>query len=262
MHLGDIVIGSSLEALFYAFAKQVTFISTRKDPPMFYRRLATPIFGFTVEPVAWSRLFFMMGMLGKLIDLADHGRIDVRSDGSLKIRKNGLTSEYTFDKCEIFEASDVDLDLIPEQVLEKGFLVLDDFELSSLGSRKASIKSVKSKNQFIREMHFYSSDRIAGANYVTDCVTESLLTQEQLNSFDYSDTMARFVIERALADQNVLGALNGYHKTGKVKYKKPKVKHVRRLVYEINNIRYADSKNIIFLKNSLKETINAAVTER
>ena len=107
------------------------------------------------------------------------------------------------------------------------------------------------------QVHFYTSERVDGASFVTDCVSESILTQSQLHSFDFSDTIARFVVERHLQSVGVLGLVAGKYKSGKIKYRKPKVKHVRRYISKIDNNIYKQTKSVKFLRRSLGEIIDA-----
>ena len=112
-----------------------------------------------------------------------------------------------------------------------------------------------SNSNFAKELHFYSSDRVDGSNYITDCVIESELTQDQINSFDYSDSMARFVVERHLTSLGVHGRFMKYYDSGKPKYRKPKVTHVKRLVFEKDNNKYKNTNKIKFIDLSLGEII-------
>ena len=132
-------------------------------------------------------------------------------------------------------------------------LVLDDFELSQLGKDGKSISDLREDTRFSKKITFYTSDRVDGASYITDCVVESILTQEELNSFDYSDTMVKFVVERYLKLQNVNGTFMNLYKNGTPKYRKPVVKHVKRLIIEKDNNLYKDTKNVKFKMQDTNE---------
>ena len=107
-----------------------------------------------------------------------------------------------------------------------------------------------------KELHFYCSQRVDGADYVTDCVSKSVLTEKQIHDINYSDSIVKILIERHLESTGILGSKAGIYKSGKIKYRKPKVKHVKRVVYKENRDLYADTKNIKFLNLSVPEVLN------
>ena len=86
-------------------------------------------------------------------------------------------------------------------------------------------------------------------------MVESELTEEQINSFDYSDTMVRFMVERHLASVGVHGTFMMYYKNGKAKYRKPKVKHVNRFIYPRDNNVYEDTDSVKMLNLSMEQIV-------
>ena len=124
-----------------------------------------------------------------------------------------------------------------------------------MGEKRYNLKPIIRKAGFASRLHFYSSDRVDGSNFITDCVVQSQLTQDQLNSFDYSDTMARFVVERHLNSIGVYGRAMAKYKSGKIKYRKPKVSHMKRWVREQDNNVYEESESVKFLNLSLGKII-------
>ena len=119
-----------------------------------------------------------------------------------------------------------------------------------------------SSELFGGKIYYYISDRVDGANYVTDCVVESRLSKQQINSVEYSDSMVRFLVERHLSSIGIKGNVNGKYKSGKLKYRKPKVKHARRIVKTIENNQYADSERIRFVNFSLEEVFGVSRATR
>jgi len=261
MLLDNVVVGNTVESIFYAFANDYYHISKRKDPPMFYRKLSVPMLGFECEHGAWNRLNLMMGLAGKRqsFDSFDTFRIE---DNQIKISENNRMYTYHFEKCFIFDPTGVHHENKEFAAGPATYLVLDDFEVSRLGGKKESVPSLEDNGNFVNQMHFYTSDRIDGADYITDCVTESYLTREQLYDFDYSDTMARFVIERYLNSIGMYGTFMSYYKNGNPKYRKLNIRHIKRLVFEKDNNKYLDSDNVKFLNMNLKEIIDEASTKR
>ena len=244
MLLDKVVIGSTLEAAYYALINECFFVPNRQCPPMFYRE--------NVE--TWPKLNFMLGLLSKLLSFEDTETIRI-VDNQLKITSQNKTYKYDFGKCFIFDPTGIQHENEIKVTRPKTFIVLDDFELSTLGAKRTEIPPIVAGEGLGKEVHFYSSDRVDGAAYITDCVVESELTLEQINSFDYSDTIVRFIVERHLTSVGVNGILMTYYKNGKPKYRKPKVRHVKRLAFAKDNNVYADTECVKMLDLSMEDIV-------
>ena len=260
MLLNKIVIGSSVEAAYYAFVNDAYFVPNRKDPPMFYRKLSVPILGFDTEPGAWSRLLLMLGLLGRLVEHEDTTimRFD---ENTLKIAANNTTYKYEFGDCVIFDTTHLQLENKVRAPRPKTYLVLDDFQLSMLGNKWETLPNVDKALDFGGKLYYYISDRVDGAHFITDCVLESKLTHEQISSFDYSDSIARFVVKRHLEEIGITGQFMTHYQNGNPKYRKPRVKHVGRFVYERDNNSYYDTKRVKIRRRTLEEIISEASTD-
>ena len=261
MLLKKIVIGSSVEAAYYAFVNDAYFVPNRKDPPMFYRKLSVPILGFDTEPGAWSRLVLMLGLLGRLVEHED--TTTMRCDENiLKIAANNTTYKYQFEDCVVFDTTHLQLENEYLTSRDPSFLVLDDFEVSVLGSHRLFLPSRASEDKLASKINFYTSDRVSGANYITDCVVESSLSQAQLNDFDYSDSIVKIILERYLTSIGIHGTFMYNYPSGKPKYRKPKVKHVSRGVFRKDNDLFGDTETVKIKNLTLEEIINDTSAKR
>ena len=254
MLLGGFVIGSTVEAAYYALINDLYFIPNRKRPAMFYNKTSVSLFGTKDEHELWTRINLMLGLLSKRIAFEDTHTIRVEED-AIKVSTGNTSFKYKFDKVYIFDSTSVQTDCRIKEAKDKTYIVMDDFELSILGPKRYHLEPIIGEKSFPKQLHFYSSDRVDGADYITDCIVESELTEEQLNLFDYSDTMVRFILERHLTSIGVYGRLMEYYKSGKPKYRKPKVVHVKRLVFEKDNSIYHDTERVKFLNLSLESII-------
>lgn len=248
------MIGSTVEAAYYALVNEYFFITTRKTPPMFYEELKISLLGTKNTAEVWTKLNLMLGLLSKKMYIQPNSSIRV-SEHQIKVISNNIVFNYEFEKLFVFDPTEVQLDTEVVEAREKTFTVLDDFELSVLGPKRHTLPSITGGHGVCKELHFYSSNRVDGADYITDCVVESELTRTQLNSFDYSDSMIRFLVERHLTSVGVNGRLMKYYNSGKPKYRKPNVVHVKRLLQEKDNNIYKDTENIKFLSLSIEEII-------
>jgi hypothetical protein len=261
MLLERLVVGSTVEASLYALLSDSYFLSNRELPTLFFRELQQPILGFKTEPGAWSRLNFMLGLLGKKLN-SDKETSPRLSGGEIKFISSGQLQKHKFSECKIFDHTGLDLDNDLIETKEKTYTVIDDFELSCLGKKYPCLEEYKSNSKFAESIHFYTSPRVDGADFVTDCVMLSTLNQEELNSFDYSDSIARFVVSRHLTNIGVHGIFMNNYKNGTPKYRKPKIRHVKRLVAPSENSIYRDTESVRFCKLSIEEILSEFSTER
>ena len=240
MLLEAVVIGSTVKSASFAATEGHYFINVREQLQPFYDQISE-----------WSRLILELGLSGKLLSYDEAPKVRIEDD-IIKIATDSRTIKYQFGRCYVLDPTRVQHENELIKTNPKTFLVLDDLELSQMGKRE-SIPELVTDLDFARRIVFYTSDRVDGASYITDCVVESILTHEHLNSFDYSDTMVKFVIERYLKSQDVNGIFMNLYKNGTPKYRKPIVKHVKRLVFEKDNNIYEDSKTVKF---KIQDTID------
>lgn len=255
MLLDHLVIGSNLESLLYAFLNDCYYLSTNCMPPLFYEKTEQKVVGTDEKDYCWSRLTLSLSLMGKLLNYSDftHAKIE---DDLIKIFSKEPMRKYSFELCEIFDTSMLTLE---NQVLEtrpESYIVHDDFELSSLGGKHTTLESKISKDSFATEIHYYTSDRVDGANYVTDCVVLSNLDSTQINDVNYSDSIVKFAVERHLRSIKVNGGFMGLYKNGEPKFRKPKVEHKKRLVRKVDNNKYRDTDKIKMMNLTVQEILD------
>jgi len=258
MLLGEIVIGSSVEAAYYAFANGHVFVDTRRSPALFCKKMSEPVLGERFESPAWQKINTKLGLSSKRLTVSETDTLKIR-DNEMRITRGAEVFEYVFSRAMIFDTTWVNMDNNILETREDCFLTIDDFELSTLGPKRYEIDSLIQDSDFAKELHFYSSNRVDGSKYITDCVLISELTQSQLSCFDYSDSIGKIFVERYLASVGVLGAFMKYNLNGTKKYRRPKVLHARRLTFRRDNSLYEDSKFVKFADLSLRQ-INEART--
>ena len=241
MLLNNVVIGSTVQSAEFALSRGYYFINVREELQPFYSNISE-----------WSKLMLELGFSGKLLSYDHTPRIRIE-DSNLKVTSDSNVFKYEFDQCYILDPTRVQHENELLKAVPKTFLVLDDFELSQLGEKRSSIPEMREASNFMSRLTFYISGRVDGASYITDCVVESVLTHERLNNFDYSDTMVKFAVERYLKSQGVNGLFMNLYKNGTPKYRKPIVKHVKRLVIEMDNNKYKDSEIVKF---SIQDTLD------
>ena len=259
MFLERLVIGSSVESIIYSLLNDCYFIPTCTHPPLFFKNTPFKILGTNREDYIWSRSQTILALSGKLLNYENLKEIKI-IENVVKISTDRKTYKYNFGLCEIFNTTKVNLENKIIKHIPSKFFVYDDFEISSLGGRRLSIGSKVSNDTLAKEIHFYTSDRVDGAQYVTDCVSESVLSKEQLYSSEYSDAIVRFCIIRHLNSIGIHGNFMNFYKNGDPKYRKPKVIHKKRIVIQKEQDVYEDSDIVKIVDFSMGEIFNVPRT--
>ena len=109
MLLDRIVVGNTVESALYALLSDSYFLSNRNLPPLFFKKLEVPLLGFRTEPGAWSRICFMLGLLGKLI-IPDEDTTPRIVEGEIKFVSSGDLQKHTFLECDIFDSTNLILE--------------------------------------------------------------------------------------------------------------------------------------------------------
>lgn len=253
MLLDRVVVGNSIEALSYAFLQGCYFLPNSECiVPAFYEKMPIRILGSDRKDYTWSRMLMMMSLQGKVIACSNTKSVKI-TDEKISLIIDGRRHTYHFERCDIFDPTGVTLDNEILQANKETYKVYDDFEVSVLGSKHKYLEAKVSKDPLASEIYYYTSDRVDGANYVTDCLAVSYLDKDQLNNFEYSDSMVNFCVQRHLQKIGINGSFMKLYKNGSPKYRKPKVVHRNRVVQNIDNNKYKDSEKIRFISKKLRD---------
>ena len=231
----EIVIGSSLEAVIFAFNEQLPIFYSKSAKPFRFDYLSPDldlsylkfedsktslktIDGERTVGLAktslWERLVFIMSLNGQtpLSNLC----VSIRFDGENFIFSDEYAKliDVEFNKCYYFgDAGCVDF---VSDVDTSNFICYDWVAFNRGG--KHEIDYIKTNDDFVSEIWFYSSDRIDGKTEVKDACAVSYLLKEQITDFNYSETMARFKLVHEMESRGMKGKFNGYGPNGKPKH--------------------------------------------
>ena len=175
MLLENIVIGSSIEAAVYAFVKDYYLIPSQAPPPIFYEKIDFNFLGNSRKDYCWSRVIQMLALSGKLLSCEGRPSIKIQ-ENIIKIIEDFRVQQHSFEKCYIFDSTGVEVENEIKEAKPNTFIVYDDFELSSLGEKYKYIEPGTFQDNFAKKITYYTSSRVDGAQFVTDCVVESLLS--------------------------------------------------------------------------------------
>ena len=244
----NIVIGSCLRAVLFAFNNNYPIFFSKPHRPFRFSFLApnidlgcvkltrpTPAKLTTIDDIKvvglqkellWERLLFLLNLDGK-VPLANLCA-SMRFDGEHLICSNEYSKIATlnFRNCFYF-GDDNCLKLIKQKELANPTYTCYDWVAFNRGG-KHKIDYIWVGGDFVKEIWFYSSDRVCGNSPVKDACVVSTLTQDQLADFDYSETMARFKMISEMEKRGMRGRQNGYSTNGNPKHYKFRTTSIRR----------------------------------
>lgn len=179
------------------------------------------------KEILWERLLFLLSLGGNLPLSSLCHRL--RYDGNTVVCSNEYSKifEFKFESCFYF-GDDGAVGFARQKELDEDVYTCYDYIAFNSGG-KHEIDYVHTDDDFVREIWFYSSDRIDGNTPVRDACAVSKLTGEQLLNFDYSETMARFKVVHEMEQRGMKGQFaGGYTTTGNPKHYKFRTTSIRR----------------------------------
>jgi hypothetical protein len=243
----EIVVGSSLRALLFAADRNIPVFFTEPEKPHQFDHFAPDIdlssWGLHndsklwVTPdgemktgqnkiALWEHVFFVLGLKG-LVPFSN-------MCSSLRLDTNELTgfSEYAklrtmdFGVCYYFDEH-ATYNLIPCENKPRTYQVWDRLAFSRGG--KHHLDFIGSDDHFCNEIWFYLTPRIDGRVPVKDACVLSILSEDQIDDFDFSETIARLMVIQKMKDLGLRGPRNGYQYDGSIRYRSFKVEAFNRV---------------------------------
>jgi len=258
-----IVIGGDLKSLLYAYSNELPIIYSNPLIPFRFDEVEhknLSILGLDnthphKQSELWARTKFFLGLSGFLPvgDFATNVRI---KDNQLSVAtKHAASIKFNFNKLVIVNDGKVfGLPKIKKETREKS-RVVDWVNVRSGCSH--SILHLHSDGEFVKEIIFYPTDRSDNRN-LKDLVAISYLTDEELEDFNFSDTMVKFKVTEMMKEAGIRGARNGRDvlKPERYKYYAVKVEPAQRVI-ERNEVRYyEDDERFEFRYDSLEEILD------
>ena len=160
----------------------------------------------------YRKLSLMMSMAGLLplsnkavsMRLVDNNTIKVVLDHARSVK-------FRFENLVVFQKALLEPKDPPK------YMVLDWMNVRS--GMVHPFDRIENDSPFVECIHFYPSERIDGDHDKKDLVSVSYLTREQMNSYEYSDTYARFKVVSDMKKAGIRGARNGRDTKNPDKYK-------------------------------------------
>lgn len=259
-----IVIGGGLNALLYSFFNNYPCLCVEPLIPFRFDFSGNEndfeFFGVHTGNLrhAWEKIAFILSLSGQLPMSDKVSSLNIRENTLKAPTNSSRLGRFNFERLIIFDDTGLSgLPPIERQVIGKN-RVFDWFDVRSGMEHEHNF--LKTTDDFIRNIFFYPSERfgLQKSNRIRkDLVAVSYLDSDELVSFDYSDTMARFKIIQMMKDTGIRGARNGrdMYNPNIYRYYSPKIESVEREVKtDIKNY-YSTDERFEFIYDTPAEVI-------
>ena len=270
----EIVIGSTLPALLYAYYTGTTLIYIdpkipfrfdyfsayfdldkiveQAEPKEFVTLDRKKLRGYPKRDL-WERLFFMLSISGQ-VPFGDKVK-SIRIEDKIKIITK-KTNEFDFNKVRIFDDIEVRGISKESEAKERPYVVYDWINVHS-GATHGLHFLDDVAGSVIEEIIFYPSDRIDGNHNKKDVVCISKMTEDELNDYRFSDTYIRFEVEKLMKEAGIRGTRNGRDQLNpdKYKYYALKLESAERQFEKVGLSHTSDAENVIFDSRTPEEVI-------
>jgi len=236
-----VVIGGTLGALLYSYNNSAPIVINNVAKP---HRFEYNSKGESRQEL-WNKLYFLLSLAG--LNLFGDKAAAIRIDKShLSITTNRMKQFHlAAEKFYIFD--DENVKGLPEPIgsVSDKQVVLD--WMIARPCMEHDLAHIKTEDDFVKDVYFYPTERIFGNHQnKKDLVAVSYLSEEQLQSFEYSDTFARFKTEKLLKENGIRGSRSGFS-DGKQVYNRLKLEVKKREVRKLCMREYKNTKNACFM---------------
>jgi hypothetical protein len=219
-----IVVGSSLEAVLYAFNNQYPIIFAEEQRPFRFdyfepgldliclglekqsktlvSKDTTRVVGIQKETL-WEHLLFLMSINGQ-VPLSNLAHSLRHLGDTIKCSNEyDKIAEISFNEC-IYFGDNKSTGFIHRKTLDNSEYICYDNIAFNIGG-KHELDYILTTDDLVREIWFYPSDRCDGNTPIKDACAVSRLNGKQLSNFDYSETMARFKVVYEMEQRGLRG---------------------------------------------------------
>jgi hypothetical protein len=182
----DVVVGADLDAVEFAHDNNFFLIKNRAPYHHSYENIEAP----------WAEKSYELYSLGlaPFVDKVSNIRV-LPKEKVIKVMtlRNSFTIQY--EKLHLFDTENVDGVSLQRELSH--YRVIDWFDCKGLYD--LDFDELTTKDKFVSKIKLFKTLRIDGDQKYLDLLCESFLTEDQLKSFDYGDTMARFKVADLLS---------------------------------------------------------------
>ena len=236
--------------------QDLTFLKAPSRPPKSLTTFEEEKLIGIPKSVLWERLLFLLSLDGKapLSNLCH----TMRYNGDTLVCSNEYSKifELKFNECLYF-GDQLATGLATEKSLDETTYICYDYIAFNKGG-KHEIDHIRTNDDFVSEIWFYSSDRIDGNTPVRDACAVSTLTEQQLLDFDHSETMARFKTIHEMESRGMKGQFaGGYTTAGNPKHYKFRTTSIGRQTHQQRTEATPSEANVTIPKQSTQSLLNS-----
>ncbi len=225
--VNEIIVGSNLAALYYAYKNNLPLVYQNISKPNSLERFSenTDLSSLNIKNeitsfqtprgevkkgikkiFLWNKLFFNLNLKG-LVVCPD-------SPTSSRIGANVFTCFYgttslriDFDKATIFNGENIaGVQTVHNNLIQ----VFDWMNINSGSKQNKQVDILESNDNFVKKIIFYPSKRSGNTKY-KDCLAISYLTEKNLREVEYTDTYAMFKVRQMMKAAGLKGVANGFY---------------------------------------------------
>ena len=258
-----IVIGGDLRTLLYAYSNELPVIYANPQRPFQFDEIQhenLSILG--LEPTRphkqselWARVNFFLGLSGLLPMGANATNLRITENQLSITTKYSKNVKFNFNRLVVINDNKIfGLPELRKETREKN-RVIDWVNVRSGCSH--NILHLSSDRDFVREVIFYPTDRSDNRS-LKDLVTISYLTDEELDDFNFSDTIVKFKVTKMMKEAGIRGARNGRDVLNPQRYKyyAVKIEPAHRVVEPNTAIYYEKDDRFEFRYDTLEEILD------
>ena len=244
----SVVVGYSLRAAQYAYHNEYPIILNLDKPPFAFDSVPADEGDATYTTRAeelWCTMLFEHGMKGLVPFGSGNAKVNISGNRMIVSVRDSFLVGIDFKKCFIFEDDFVTSE---NNVLSKAdgkFRVLDWIDVR-VGSDHC-IDILRDDSDFVNTVYFYQSERVDGNHNKKDCVAVSYMNSDEISKFEYSDTMAKFKVQKMMTGAGITGAKRGVDANNRQKLSKIKLEPRRREVESLTQARYEDTEDVKYM---------------
>ncbi len=259
-----IVIGGCLSALLFSYYNDCPCIFSEPSIPFefdVFNGWDLSFLGLEKTPrkeLVWQRLIMSLS-LGGLLPMGDKvASLGIQENKLKASTHNSRLGRFEFNKLIIFDDKTIrGLPKVKDQLTGK-CRIIDWFHVRSGMEHNHDL--FETEDDFIQKVIFYPSERFGNqtaGRIRKDLVALSYLSEDQINDFNYSDTMAKFKITQMMKDAGIRGARNGRdtYNPNIYRYYSPKIESAEREIIRDIKSFYHDDERFEFHYETPEEII-------
>jgi len=175
----DVVVGADSDAVEYAHKNNFHIIKNREPYHHSYEELES----------AWAEKSYDLYNKGlcPFTDKVEAVRVDSEQK-TVKVLTKSSRYVIKYQNLHVFDTKNVSGISLAREIIH--YRVLDWFDCKGLC--EIGVEEITTDDEFVNKIVFFKTRRIDGDQKYLDLLCESFLTEEQLKTFDYGDTMTRF----------------------------------------------------------------------